>query len=108
MKKDKFIRDFKIYNFVMSNIWQLLTTLLIGFGIGWLLEKYVGSEKNLFMIFSVIIGLVIGIANFFFSLYRKMKELQKKEENKPNVAYIKYEEEDFEDEKEEEIKKKDD
>lgn len=92
MKRDKFIRDFKIYNFVMSNIWQLLTTLLIGFGIGWLLEKYVGSEKKLFMIFSIIIALVIGIANFFFSLYRKMKQLQKvDEEKKPEVEYIKYE-----------------
>lgn len=92
MKRDKFIRDFKIYNFVMSNIWQLLTTLLIGFGIGWLLEKYIGSEKKLFMIFSIIIALVIGIANFFFSLYRKMKQLQKvDEEKKPEVEYIKYE-----------------
>ena len=94
MKRDKFIRDFKIYNFVMSNIWQLLTTLLIGFGIGWLLEKYVGSEKKLFMIFSLLIAFSIGVANFFFSIYRKMKQLQKvDEEKKPDVEYIKYDDE---------------
>lgn len=96
MKRDKFIRDFKIYNFVMSNIWQLLTTLLIGFGIGWVLEKYVGSEKKLFMIFSICIALLIGVANFFFSLYKKMKQIQAKEDNKPEVEYIKYSDEDFE------------
>ena len=57
MKKDKLIRDFKIYNFVMTNIWQLLTTVLIGFGIGWLLEKLFDSEKNLYMLFSILIPL---------------------------------------------------
>lgn len=99
MKKDKFIKDFKIYNFVMSNIWQLLTTLLIGFGIGWLLERFIGSEKNLFMIFSIIVAIFVGIANFFFSLYRLVKRIQASEE-KENIEkqYIKYEDEEENDE----------
>lgn len=96
MKKDKFIRDFKIYNFIMSNIWQLLTTLLIGFGIGWLLEKYVGSEKKLYMIFSLVIALLVGIANFFFALYKKMQQLQKNEDNNSQKEYIKYDQEEEE------------
>ena len=97
MKKDKFIRDFKIYNFVMNNIWQLLTTLLIGFIIGWLLEKYVGSEKNLWMLFSIVIAIFVGCANFFLSLYSLMKKIQKREEKEnKDVQYIKYDDEEFE------------
>lgn len=92
MKRDKFIRDFKIYNFVMNNIWQLLTTMLIGFGIGWLLEKYVDSPKNLYMIFSLIIAFAIGIANFFIILYKKLKKIQesepKEQKNSDNVEPI--------------------
>lgn len=99
MKKDKFIRDFKTYNFVMSNIWQLLTTLLIGFGIGWLLERFIGSEKNLFMIFSIIVAIFVGIANFFFSLYRLVKRIQASEEKEnTEKQYIKYEDEEENDE----------
>lgn len=91
MKKDKFIRDFKIYNFVMNNIWQLLTTLIIGFIVGWLLEKYVGSERNLWMLFSIILAIMVGIANFFLSLYSLMKKIQKKEETEnKDIQYIKY------------------
>ena len=95
MKRNKFIRDFKIYNFVMSNIWQLLTTLLIGFGIGWLLEKYIGSDKNLYMVFSIVIAILIGVGNFFFSLYKKMKQIQDSEAKNENVTYNKYDEEEL-------------
>lgn len=98
MKKDKFIRDFKIYNFVMSNIWQLLTTMLLGFGIGWLLEKYFDSEKNLFMIFSLILAFSVGIANFFISLYKKLKKVQNEEDaTNEKKEYIKYEDDDVDD-----------
>ena len=81
----------------MTNIWQLLTTMLIGFGIGWLLEKYVGSKKNLYMIFSLIIAFSLGVANFFIALYKKLKSIQEK--NKPDPSkYIKYEDDEKEDE----------
>ena len=97
MKKDKFIRDFKIYNFVMTNVWQLLTTILIGFGIGWVAEKFIDTEKNLFIIFSIVIAIFIGIINFFYALYKKMKQLQKTEEKQENIQYNKFDEENDED-----------
>lgn len=94
MKKNKIIRDLKIYNFVMSNIWQLITTILIGYVIGWALEKYIGSEKNLYMLFSLIIFISIGIANFFLALIKRFKKIAKKEEEDTEPKnYIKYDDE---------------
>ena len=98
MRKDKIIRDFKIYNFVISNIWQFITTALIGFLIGWLLEKYVGSEKNLYIIFSLIIFISIGIVNFFLALYKKFKKIAEKENQDTEPKnYIKYDDEEQDD-----------
>ena len=97
MKRDKFIRDFKIYNFVMSNIWQFIATSLVGFGIGFLLEKYIGSEKNLYMIFSVIIFISIGVANFFLALYKQFKKIEKREkEDTEPKNYIIYDDDEKE------------
>lgn len=98
MKRNKIIRDLKIYNFVMSNIWQLITTILVGFAIGWVLEKYIGSEKNLYMLFSLIIFISIGIANFFIALYKKFKKIADKEKKDDEPKnYIKYDDEEQDD-----------
>ena len=39
-KKDNIIHDIKIYNIIMSNVWKLITFLLIGVLGGFLFEHY--------------------------------------------------------------------
>jgi len=34
--KDKWVKDLKVYNIVMSNVWKLLTFLLLGVLAGYL------------------------------------------------------------------------
>ena len=38
--KDSLFKDLKIYNLVMTNIWQFLTIIAIGILAGYLFEKY--------------------------------------------------------------------
>ncbi len=82
MKKDKLYKDLKLYNIVMSNIWQLITIILFGILAGYLLEKYSTNEKINFMLISIIVFSFIGIINFFVSIIRQSKKLEKAERAK--------------------------
>lgn len=79
--KDSLYKGFKTYNMIMSCVWQLLTTLLIGVLAGYLLERKKDDDFN-YMIVSICISLVVGISVFFVSLIKQSKRLAKEEENK--------------------------
>ena len=85
MKKEKAYKFFKNYNVIMSNIWLLITTMLVGVLIGYFVNKKFPTEKNIWFILIIIIFFVIGIINFFYSILVKSKEFDKFEEGKKNV-----------------------
>ena len=43
--KDSLFKDLKIYNLVMTNIWQFLTIIAIGILAGYLFEKYATNQN---------------------------------------------------------------
>jgi len=61
-------RGLKTYNAVVTSIYQLITTILIGYGIGWLIDRPNDSTINR-LIFTIVFSL-IGIANFFYQMIR--------------------------------------
>ena len=85
MKKEKVYKFFKNYNIIMSNIWLLITTMLVGVLIGYFVNKKFPTEKNIWFIVIIIIFFVIGIINFFYSLIVKSKDFDKKKEGNKNV-----------------------
>lgn len=85
MKKEKVYKFFKNYNIIMSNIWLLITTMLVGVLIGYFVNKKFPTEKNIWFIVIIIIFFVIGIINFFYSLIVKSKDFDKKIEGNKNV-----------------------
>lgn len=93
MKRDRkeIVRSFKTYNVVMTNIWQLITILLIGILLGYLLEKN-GTNKELnYMTISVIGSIIIGVPVFFIGLIKGINKLDKKhnkEDNEENNKYL--------------------
>lgn len=93
MKRDRkeIVRSFKAYNVVMTNIWQLITILLIGILLGYLLEKN-GTNKELnYMAISVIGSIIIGVPVFFVGLIKGINKLDKKnnkEDNEENNKYL--------------------
>lgn len=84
MKKNKIIKNFKLYNIIMSNFWLLITTCLVGIIIGYFLNKYSSNENNHYMLISIIIFSVIGIANFFIHLITQINKLNSEEQKDIN------------------------
>lgn len=84
MKKDRsrLFKDLKVYNLVMSNIWQLITILLIGILAGYLFEKNATNKEINYMLFSIIFFTIIGVINFFVSIIRGVKRLEREEARK--------------------------
>ena len=78
-KKDNIIHDIKIYNIIMSNVWKLITFLLLG---GFLFEHYSKYKDFNYMLFSIVLFAIIGIIDFFVSIVRDSKRLEKAEEKK--------------------------
>ena len=74
-KKDNIIHDIKIYNIIMSNVWKLITFLLIGVLGGFLFEHYSKYKDFNYMLFSIVI-------DFFVSIVRDSKRLEKAEKKK--------------------------
>ena len=74
MKKRKWLRDLQVYNLVISNIWLLLTTMLVGAIIGYLLDRRQEGSNRFLLLFSVIFFL-IGIINFFVAIIRGSQKL---------------------------------
>ena len=85
MKKEKAYKFFKNYNIIMSNIWLLITTMLVGVLIGYFVNKKYPTENNIWFILIIIIFFIIGIINFFYSILVKSKEFDKLQEGKKNV-----------------------
>ena len=81
-KKDNIIHDIKIYNIIMSNVWKLITFLLIGVLGGFLFEHYSKYKDFNYMLFSIVLFAIIGIIDFFVSIVRDSKRLEKAEEKK--------------------------
>lgn len=77
--KDKWVKDLKVYNIVMGNVWKLLTILLIGVLGGYLFEKYAKDKSLPYMLISILIFTIIGIIDFFFSIIRESKKLEQKQ-----------------------------
>ena len=87
MKKDRsrLFHDLKIYNLVMSNIWQLITILVIGILAGYLFEKNAEDKSINYMAFSIIFFFIIGVINFFVSIIRGIKKIEKEEARKAEI-----------------------
>ena len=81
-KKDNIIHDIKIYNIIMSNVWKLITFLLIGVLGVFLFEHYSKYKGFNYMLFSIVLFAIIGIIDFFVSIVRDSKRLEKAEEKK--------------------------
>ena len=81
-KKDNIIHDIKIYNIIMSNVWKLITFLLIGVLGGFLFEHYSKYKDFNYMLFSIVLFAIIGIIDFFVSIVRDSKRLEKAEKKK--------------------------
>ena len=77
MKKDKISKAFKTYNLVMNEVWKLLTIILIGVFIAWLIKRKNGS--NVAIVLTITISLVIGLAVFFVGLINLSKKKEKEE-----------------------------
>lgn len=73
------MKDLKVYNIVMGNVWKLLTFLLLGVLAGYLFEKYAKDKSLPYMLISVLTFTVIGIIDFFFSIIRESKKLEEKQ-----------------------------
>ncbi len=85
MRKDRsFAKDLKAYNAVMSNIWQMLVTSIIGFVIGYFIDKYNGNDNNICLVIFGIIFTLIGLVNFITGIIKQNKILNKKEEKSEN------------------------
>lgn len=80
--KDNLVKDLKIYNLVMTNVWQLLTIIAIGILAGYLFEKYATNQDINYMAFSIIFFSIIGIINFFVSILKGVKKLEKTDKDK--------------------------
>jgi len=80
--KDSLFKDLKIYNLVMTNIWQFLTIIAIGILAGYLFEKYATNQNINYMAFSIIFFSIIGTINFFVSILRGVKKLEKVDKDK--------------------------
>ena len=80
--KDNLVKDLKIYNLVMTNVWQLLTIIAIGILAGYLFEQYATNQDINYMAFSIIFFSIIGIINFFVSILKGVKKLEKTDKDK--------------------------
>ncbi len=84
MKKDKkeLIKGVKTYNMIMSNVWQLITILIIGVLLGYLLEKNATNPDINYMLVSVIGSIIIGITVFFVGLIKGLKKIDNMDKEK--------------------------
>lgn len=83
--KDKIYKDLKIYNMVMSNIWKLITFILLGILAGYLLNKYAKYHDINYMLFSILLFVIIGVTDFFVSIIRECKRLDEEENKKQEL-----------------------
>lgn len=99
--KDKFYKDLKVYNMVMSNIWKLITFILAGIFAGYLLNKYAKYHDVNYMLISLLFFITIGIVDFFISIIRESKRLEeedkKQQEQKKKIESDKIEDNEVED-----------
>ncbi len=83
--KDSLYNDLKLYNMVMSNIWKLITFLLLGILSGYLLNKYATYHDINYWLISIIFFTTIGVINFFVSIIKESKRLEKQNNKNKNV-----------------------
>ena len=84
-KKDNIIHDIKIYNIIMSNVWKLITFLLIGVLGGFLFEHYSKYKDFNYMLFSIVLFAIIGIIDFFVSKLQKLYRITEKKKNEKEL-----------------------
>lgn len=87
--KDKIYKDLKLYNMVMSNIWKLITFILLGILAGYLLDKYATYHDINYMLFSILLFVIIGVTDFFVSIIRECKRLDEAERKKQELLKTK-------------------
>ena len=75
-KKDKIVHGFKLYSFVMQEIWKLLSILLIGTFFGYILSLK-GPEGNHFIVYALIISIFVGLLVLFMGLMNIIKREEK-------------------------------
>lgn len=84
-KKEKFIHGFKLYNYVMQEIWKLITTLIFGIVVGLLLEKN-GPDDNNYFVIVILIAMVVGLVNFFIGIIRIARKEEKSKIEKKELT----------------------
>lgn len=92
MARDKksFKRNLKTYNAVMSNFWLLITFVLFGVGVGYLLSRLAsGIYVNIVWLLTAIFFALLGIFNFFFRLIKDLQKLNKEEEKEVSQLNLK-------------------
>ena len=72
----------------MTNVWQLLTIIAIGILAGYLFEKYATNQDINYMAFSIIFFSIIGIINFFVSILKGVKKLEKTDKDKKRILLV--------------------
>lgn len=82
MKDKKFRENIKLYNLVMSNIWQMITTIFFGILLGYLLNRNSEKDGKIYFLVSVLLFVLIAIFNFFRSIIVGLKKISKREELK--------------------------
>lgn len=92
MKRDKAAHAFKLYTYIMQEIWKFLTILIIGALFGYILSLK-GPEGNHFIVISIIVALFIGLIIFFIGLFKIIKRdeaerMKKEEQNVSDKAPI--------------------
>ena len=69
----------------MSNFWLLLTTVLAGLGIGYLVNKLFPTEKHVWLVVILIIFILIGVFNFFYIIIKELIKLNNQEIKEKDV-----------------------
>lgn len=83
-KRAKWSKDFKLYNVIVNNFWKFIGTVLIGVCLGYLTTRKSEDDSN-YMLFFVILFFVIGVFNFFLSLYKEIRKLEKREKMRKDL-----------------------
>lgn len=90
-KKDKIVHGFKLYTFVMQEIWKLLSILLIGTLFGYILGLK-GPEGNHYIVYALIISIFVGLIVFFMGLMNIIKREEKAKAKENSIEEVKSEE----------------
>jgi hypothetical protein len=101
-KKEKIVKGFKVYNIIMTQIWQFVATMACGVLAGYLIHSKRPEDKN-GMLYCIIGFFLIGTFNFFLGIIQASKRYAREEESKKRINQPK--EQDFNEMADQELEK---